>query len=283
MINIFIGSNMNQNNPLIKFLRQPKIYINLPSRGLYYDQGVLQGSYEQVPIFAMTGMDEVISKTPDALFTGEATAKVIESCCPTIKNAKMMPSIDLDTLMVAIRIATFGNKMSFTQVCKNCQTENEYETDLATIIDHFQTLKFVNNIEINQELTIKIRPLQYEEMNYFALENFKLQRMLYQTTNLTDSEKQKTIDKIYQDLSDLQLKLFLTSIESIQVPNILVSQKPFIEEYLRNCDREVYGIIKQKLEENKETWAIPKQHVKCANCGTEDHIQLVLDQSNFFA
>jgi hypothetical protein len=50
---------MNQNNPLSKFFRQPKIYITLPSRGLYYEPGVLGGSYENVPIFAMTGMDEI--------------------------------------------------------------------------------------------------------------------------------------------------------------------------------------------------------------------------------
>jgi hypothetical protein len=272
---------MNQNNPLLKFFRQPKIYINLPSRGLYYEQGTLSGSYEQVPIFAMTGMDEIISKTPDALFSGEATAKVIESCCPTIKNARHMPSIDLDTLLIAIRIATFGNTMSFDQTCKNCQTENTYEVDLASIIDHFQNLKFNNTVEINN-LTIKIRPLQYEEMNYFAIENFKLQKMLYQTGELSDSERQKTIDKIYQDLSDLQLQLFLTSIESIQTPEGVVNEKTFIEEFLRNCEREFYNLIKTKLEDNKDMWVIPKQNIKCSNCGTEDKLAIVLDQSNFF-
>jgi len=274
---------MNPSNPLIKFFRQPKIFINLPSRGLYYERGALIGNYEQVPIFAMTGMDEIISKTPDALFSGEATARIIESCCPTIKNAKLMPSIDLDTLMVAIRIATYGPKMTFSHTCKNCQTENEYESDLTTIIDHFQTLKFINTVEVSGELTIKIRPLQYEEMNHFAIENFKLQRMLYQTTELSDTEKQKTIDKIYQDLSDLQLQLFLTSIESIQVPESMVTQKPFIEEYLRNCEKKIYNTIKIKLEHNKEIWSIPKQNIKCSNCGTEDKLQITLDQSNFFA
>lgn len=272
---------MNQNNPLLKFFRQPKIYINLPSRGLYYEQGGLSGSYEQVPIFAMTGMDEIISKTPDALFSGEATAKVIESCCPTIKSARAMPSIDLDTILVAIRIATFGSKMSFDQNCKNCSTENTYEVELSTIIDHFQQLKYNNTVEISN-LTIKVRPLQYEEMNYFAIENFKLQKMLYQTSELTDTDKQKTIDKIYQDLSDLQLQLFLTSIENIQTPDNVVTEKTFIEEFLRNCEREFYNQIKIKLEENKDLWAIPKQSVKCSNCGTEDQLQIVLDQSNFF-
>jgi hypothetical protein len=273
---------MNQNNPLSKFFRQPKIYLTLPSRGLYYETGALAGSYEKMPIYAMTGMDEIISKTPDALFTGEATAKVIESCCPNIKNARHMPSIDLDTVLVAVRIATFGNNMTVTHTCTNCSTDNDYDLDLNLIIDHFMNLKYVNTIMINNELSIKIRPLQYEEMNYFAIENFKLQKMLYQTTELKDEEKQKTIDKIYQDLSNLQLQLFLTSIDIVQ-SDIQVTDKNFIEDFLRNCDREIYNLIKEKLEKNKESWAMPKNNVKCTNCGSQNQLQITLDQSNFFA
>ena len=75
-------------NPLQKYFRQPKIFIKLPSKGLYYDREVLNGDHNNVPIFAMTGMDEIIYKTPDALYSGEATIKVIESCCPYITNAQ---------------------------------------------------------------------------------------------------------------------------------------------------------------------------------------------------
>ena len=81
---------MSNSNPLQQFFRQPKIYISLPSKGVYYPPGVFQGDYSNVPIMSMTGMDEIIMKTPDALFNGEAAYKVIESCCPFIKNAKLI-------------------------------------------------------------------------------------------------------------------------------------------------------------------------------------------------
>ena len=92
---------MNPNNPLQKYFRQPKVFISLPSKGLFYPEGALQGDHNNAPIFGMTGMDEIIFKTPDALFNGEATVKVVESCCPYIKDAKDMPSIDVDALLVA--------------------------------------------------------------------------------------------------------------------------------------------------------------------------------------
>jgi len=269
-------------NPLQKYFRQPKIYITLPSKGLYYEAGAFQGDYNQVPIFSMTGMDELIFKTPDALFSGESTKRVVESCCPYIKNANQMPSIDLDAVLIGIKIATFGDTMTVTQTCKNCGTENDYEVGLSQFLEYFSSLKFVNNIQISETLSIKIRPLQFEEMNYFSIENFKLQKTLYQTVEIEDDQKQEVIDKIYKDLSELQLQLFLTSIESVNTPDGSVTEKPFIEDWLRNAERGIYNSVKAKMEENKEAWSIPPQLVKCGNCGSENSIQVTLDQSNFF-
>lgn len=273
---------MSQSNPLQKFFRQPKVFISLPSKGLYYEPGVLVGDYTNVPIFAMSGMDEIIMKTPDALFTGESTAKVIESCCPYIKNAKLMPGIDIDAILIAIRIATFGNIMSVTQNCTKCEADNDYDIELSDLLDYFNNLKFINTVNISEELTIRVRPLQYEEMNHFSIENFKLQKTLYNSADLADAEKQKQIDQIYKDLSELQLQLFLTAIEAVQISGQSVTEKSFIEEWLRNTDRESYKLIKTKLEENKEVWNIPSQPVKCSNCGHESTITVTLDQSSFF-
>lgn len=273
---------MSQPNPLQKFFRQPKVYIPLPSKGLYYEPGALIGDYNNVPVFAMSGMDEIIMKTPDALFTGEATAKVIESCCPYIKNAKTMPSIDIDALLIAIRIATFGDKMSVSQKCQHCGEENDYEIELSKLLDYFNSLKFVNAITVSEGLTIRIRPLQYEEMSYFSIENFKLQKTLFQTADLTDDNRQQQVDQIYKNLSELQLQLFLTAIESVQIEGIIVTEKAHIEEWLRNTERETYKLIKNKLEENKEAWGIPTQPVLCSSCNSENSITISLDQANFF-
>jgi len=274
---------MSQSNPLQKYFRQPKVFISLPSKGLYYEPGTLLGDYSNVPVFAMSGMDEIIMKTPDALFTGDSTATVIESCCPYIKNAKLMPGIDIDALLIAIRIATFGETMSVTQTCPNCSTENDYDIELSRLLDYFNNLKFINTIPVSDSLTIRIRPLQYEEMNYFSIENFKLQKTLYQSSEIKEEEKQQTIDKIYKDLSELQLQLFLTAIENVQVEGQSVTDKTHIEEWLRNADRDTYKLVKTKLEENKEVWNIPSQPVKCINCGTENTVTVSMDQSSFFA
>ena len=67
-------------NPLQKFFRQPKIYISLPSKGIFNKLGSIQGDFSNLPVYGMTGMDEILMKTPDALLSGETTARIFESC-----------------------------------------------------------------------------------------------------------------------------------------------------------------------------------------------------------
>jgi len=56
-------------NPLQQYFRQPKIYIKLPSGGVFNKLGSLQGDVTNMPVYGMTGMDEIIMKTPDALMS----------------------------------------------------------------------------------------------------------------------------------------------------------------------------------------------------------------------
>jgi hypothetical protein len=269
-------------NPLQKYFRQPKVFLSLPSKGLFYKENSLSGDYNNVPIFGMTGMDEILMKTPDALFNGESTVKVIESCCPSIKDGKSVPSLDTDALLIAIRIATYGEELNLSHTCKNCGTENNYEVNLTAILDLYQQKSFDNKLKI-EDLTVVFRPLNYEESTKFSLENFKLQKMLVQITEATTEEdKQKYIDDIYARLAEIQVDVFLASIESIHTATEIVSDKEHIKEWLTNSASQSYKQIKNKLDELKKQWAIPPMTVKCDSCGTENSIEVVLDQSNFF-
>jgi len=276
---------MSSFNPLQKYYRQPKIYVALPSKGVYYPQGSLQGDHTNVPIFGMTGMDEIIMKTPDALFNGEATVKIVQSCCPYIKDAWKMPSTDVDALLIAIRIATYGNDMDMTHVCPNCQTENDLSIDLTKILDYYSNLTFDGKIEID-DLTITIRPLRYEEITKFNIENYKLQRTLFQLsqaeTSGNDDETRKLQDEIYKKISEMQMDLFITSIENVQMPEAIVEDEALITDWLKNSDRDFFKKIKDKLETNKKIWDMPEQKVVCSNCGHESHAIITLDQANFF-
>ena len=103
-------------NPLQQYFRQPKIYIKLPTSGIYSPPGTVQGDINNLPVYGMSGMDEIIMKTPDALLTGESVVKIIQSCCPSITNAWALSSLDTEMILTAIRIATYGNKIGRAHV-----------------------------------------------------------------------------------------------------------------------------------------------------------------------
>ena len=112
---------MLQSNPLSQFFRQPAIHIRLPSGGKFYPVGSINMPPNgELPVLPMTAVDEITYRTPDALFNGSAVVSVIQSCVPSIKDAWQMPSQDIDAVMIAIRIASFGHGMDINTQCPAC-------------------------------------------------------------------------------------------------------------------------------------------------------------------
>jgi hypothetical protein len=271
-------------NPLQQYFRQPKIYVSLPSQGIFNTPGTINGDPSQLAVSAMTGMDEVIIKTPDALFTGEASVKVIESCCPSIKNAWELSSLDTDLMFVAIRIATYGNNMTVSNVCVNCDAPTEYELNLNNIVEHFAKCKFENTVHL-KDLVVKIKPLTYKQQTDYNLQVYELQKQVRQATDIEDPiEQQNTINKLWEELAKVQLNLNITSIDSVQTPEQTVTERGFIEEWLTNCEKEVTGKIAEVVGINKTNWTIPTYPVTCSNpeCKHEANLAIELDSSNFF-
>ena len=99
-------------NPLQQFFRQPALYIRLPSEGRQWPPGSINmPPNQEIPVLPMNAIDEITYRTPDALFNGSATVNVIQSCIPNIRDAWAVPVSDLDAILVAIRIASYGHSM----------------------------------------------------------------------------------------------------------------------------------------------------------------------------
>jgi hypothetical protein len=134
-------------NPLRAFFRQPAIYIRLPSDGQFWPPGSIDMPVNrELPILPMTAIDEITYRTPDALFNGAAIVSVVQSCIPSIKNAWQMPNCDLNTILTAIRIASYGAMMAVDTTCEKCSTENNFELDLEAD-EGYRVLKYGGGAE----------------------------------------------------------------------------------------------------------------------------------------
>jgi len=268
-------------NPLQKYFRQPKIYVSLPSKGVYNEPGSIDKT-ENMPVYSMTGMDEILLKTPDALLNGEATVKIIESCCPSIKNAWELSNLDLDLILTAIRIATYGEEMSITYTCASCSSQSDYDVDVKTFVEHFDKCHYQNVVKLG-DISIKLKPLNYKEITDYNLKNFTLQRQLAQgLENNTDEEQQKLVNDLFNQLADIQADVYLQGIESVEVPEGVVDRQEFIKEWLANSESSVYEAIKNQIDLNRKNWRLPPNSVVCPDCGADGQFDIDLDQAGFF-
>jgi hypothetical protein len=269
-------------NPLQQFFRQPKIYITLPSKGVFNSPESLSGTFENVPVYGMTGMDEIILKTPDALMSGESTVKLIQSCCPSIKDAWSLTTLDTNLVYAAIRIATYGHELSVTQTCPECETENDFDIDLNHVIEHYSNCQYNHKLTLDG-LIVKTRPLTFKESNDFSLENYGLQQKLNQTEQVEDvNEKQRLFKELFEELSVTQQKIFSKSVEAVEVGDQVVTDPAYIEEWLKNCDKSVFEKLKNHVDANRTAWNMPTWPAKCEKCEAESKIYVELDNSSFF-
>lgn len=274
-------------NPLQQYFRQPKIYIKLPSKGIFTKPGTIQGDANKLPIYGMTGMDEIMAKTPDALLSGESVVKIMESCCPSIKDGWDLSTIDTNLLLVAIRIATYGSAMTVAHTCSACSTENEYELDLVKIIDYYAGQNYVNTVDLDQ-LTVKLKPLNYRQISELAIKSFKIQQQAAQLIRISQNqeltEEQDTqLKQLYSELANMQNEIYKMSVESVETGNMNVTEQKFILEWLDNADATVFDAIKAVAEQNTKAFAVPTQPVTCSNCSAATEIAVEFDNSNFFA
>jgi len=269
-------------NPLQQYFRQPKIYIKLPSGGVFNKLGSLQGDVTNMPVYGMTGMDEIIMKTPDALMSGEAAVKVIQSCCPYIKDAWELSNVDTEQVLAAIRIATYGNEIEVTSTCKECDATNEYTLDLSKLIEHFNKFAYDNKVKLN-DLTINMQPMTYRQSTDFNLRNYELQKQLQQALVIQDeTEQQQLVNEIFVKISNLQSEIFFTCIESVETSSETVTDREFINEWVKNCDKIMFDSLKKNFEENREALKAPPFIAKCESCSADNEVYFNLDETNFF-
>jgi len=278
-------------NPLHKYFRQPKIYIRLPSSGNFYPPGVLEKTESgEYPVYSMTAKDEIVMKTPDALMNGQATVDIIQSCMPNIKDAWKIPSIDLDAVLVAIRIATYGEMLDVNTVVPGLNEEKTYETDLRLILDKLVNATFDPICKINDELEVRIRPLNYQEFTRNSTRSLEEQRIIQIVNDqkLDDNDKLEKFAISFRKLTEITISMVTSGIEQVITPDGIVTDQKFIQEFVDNADKEILKTIIAHLDQQKKKFNIEPFRVQStpeeieAGALPEFEVPITLDSSNFF-
>lgn len=272
-------------NPLKQFFRQPVIYARLPSKGKFYPPGTLDmPANGELPVLPMTAIDEITYRTPDALYNGQATVDVIQSCMPNIKNAWVIPAMDMDTILTAIRIATYGHEMEFTSRCPQCQHDHEQVLDLRMVLDRMRAPDYDKQL-VSGDLEIYFKPMSYKNLNdnnQLQFENQKMLQLLPTDEELPDADKMQRLGEAMKAITQITVLALSQSVAAIKTPQALVSEPEYIEEFLKNCDRKLFDRIRNHIIEAKASGELQPLKITCPECQHEYEQGVTLDMSSFF-
>lgn len=271
---------------LEKYKRQPKIYIDLPSKGEFYNESVLEDEqFFQMPVFGMTAMDEIMLKTPDALFSGEATSQVLQSCVPHIKDPWSIVGYDLDFLLIAIRIATYGEELPIDTTCPHCSHTTKSAINLNSLLENFTDYPTTAQFTIG-DLTVNLRPLDYKTTTKFNMQQYQLEKTIanLNQSELTTEERDSKIGELLLESSKLNLLIAVSHIVSIEADGEAESDSETIYNFISENDSEFYGSLKENIKTLTDRWKLPNIDVQCANgeCQVLYPTKLNMDYSSFF-
>lgn len=276
---------VNKVNPLSQWYRQPKIYVKLPSNGEFYPEGSLDvSSTGEYPVYAMTAKDELMFKTPDALLNGQSTVDVIKSCVPAILDPWKMPTTDVDAVLIAIRIATYGETMDVTADCPHCKEENTYGFVLTNWLSSVSNFQYESTIQCG-ELTIHVRPYTYREITKTSLQSLEQQKVLsiINDDSISDEEKVEKFGISFSKLTTLTVDIIAGCIRQIDTPTGSTDDTEHIKEFIHNAPKDVFDTVTNHIQSMKKKIEIPNLEAKCGSCEKEYEIPITMDQSNFFA
>lgn len=279
-------------NPLSKYFRQPAIYIKLPSQGRYYDKQTFTPTETgEIPILPMTAKDELAFQTPDGMMNGQSTVDVVKSCVPNMLDPWQMVNYDTDVILLAIRIATYGETMEIKFVTPVTNEEQSATVNLPQMLEQIAQFKIEDYATTSKGFKVKISPLTYKTLTKVQVAQFEQQKILgtINDSALTEQQKQTAFSKSWHNINDVNFSLLVDSIGEITSPDgDVVNDRKQILDFVAKADSKTIKEIEKKLQELRVQAQTPPLKIKAteeqvkAGVPATFEVPMTFDNSNFF-
>lgn len=254
-------------NPLLSKVELPGSTFSLPSCGIFYNNGELREDVVmgEVHVHPMSAFDEILMKTPDALFSGEAVHKVFLRCIPQILKPTELLAKDVDFLLVCLRQVSFGNTMDvkYTHDCENAKS-NQYSINITTLL---RNSKKLDPTKVSGTYTTKLANDQIVELHPTR---FKDVIKMYQEINGDYASPEDELD-----MTVFVIRSIIHSVDGI-------TNETMITEWIKKIPA---GWIKQLsgvIEKASEFGPNFKFKTKCKDCKKPIVIESPVNPISFF-
>jgi RNase P subunit RPR2 len=213
------------------------IQVSLPSKGKLYDEKSSLHKVEYLELRGMTAREEDILTSRAYIRSGTALDKVLKSCI-TDRNIDLDDLLigDKNTLLVALRIESYGTDYRINITCPDCNEKQEYTFSLSEaelkILSAESLEEYKNLFEMQlpkSKAVVKFKLLTSRDDREItelreALkkkagiveENLITSRMFKQIISVNGNEDRNYISKFVQTLPILDSKAFREYVRSIE-------------------------------------------------------------------
>jgi hypothetical protein len=271
-------------NPLSKLYRTKSVFIQLPSKGKFYDSGINLSVDGELGVMPMTARDEIVLKSPDSLFNGDAIVEIFKSCVPDIKDPYEIPACDIDPIIIAIRAASNPN-LDIDVTCPQCRSQSSYQIELATLLASATPISEDNTIELSDEVTVTVRPYSLKSQLDTNIKRFYQLRM-QEAMKKSEEERERLLKEAFLSATAITIDIVTNNILSVRVKSededILVTNRDHIKDWVVNMDKETYKKVIGRITELSENGMMKSMLTQCQNCNHEYEAGIDLNPITFF-
>ena len=316
-------------NPLVDDLVEsktmPPVSIELPTRGMWYlpDENILHPDVDvkNIEVRVLNVMAEINYRDPYLLLSGGALPKMLKHICPEILRPEELCDLDIEAILIAARIASYGSKMTLEHTCSQlvnpkpkkgrgpsksdldvdgtamCGHANRILVDLLNFINRYQPLtdEDLNKYELFLDRfgqKVCLRPIAYGQ-------GFSVMKKAIVTGNMMNEfENAGTdagallveMDKVekYSNIVDSTTEATIDAITGCIHCVYTRKEKPVyssdsIRKWLLMIPIEEVNMIRKRINENAiKLHALSELSYTCDGCKKENKLSLQMDPQRLF-
>ena len=123
---------------------------------------------DRIRIRPISILEESSVRDPLMMISGHAVAKLIKRVAPFVTDPGKLCEIDVQAILIASRIASYGSQMTAKHQCPSCNETSELIVDLNNHIQSFTSFTEEEFSEYDLMLpeagqSIRLRPIPYED------------------------------------------------------------------------------------------------------------------------
>lgn len=271
-------------NPLLSKVKLPGRVFQFPSKGIFYEPGVLAESVKdgEIHVKPMSALTELKVRSADLLLSTKIIREVCGECAPEILKPELLLAKDVDALFLFLVASTYGNKKTIRSIhgCKEAEF-HDYEIDLEPVLANprngmLEHRDVVFSVELNNGQTVKLRPVTFMD----AIE------MMLARQRIVEKEMNAPQTITNKDSEEVMIRDLLSVIKSVSTgepDNISVQDPSKIAEWVHLISRKQVDQIVEAATKSADWGFKFDVTLKCKDCGETYTHDMELNPVNFLS